>query len=340
MIARKIKRYANFFKHIVVVFSLLLASGCSLFHGASILEDHRFEVALAVSNSTNEVTVAFLGVTTLLFTDGETTLMTDGFFSRPKMSAIILDKKIEPNKKRIADSLLEWNIENLDALLVGHSHFDHAMDVAEVAIQTEALVLGSESTRKIALGGNLPPEQVYVVKAGRPMSFGKFTVTFYKSKHFPLKIRRSKLLGTAIDKPLIPPARVSDYAEGQTYSILIEHPQGNAIVQPSAGYLVGALDNIRADVVFLGIATPFRSDTDYIDSYWNNVVKATGAKRVLPIHWDNPAHPLSTQLRTTPLIFDNVLATLLQLVKNGKAEGRRVELLPVGQPVALFDLVQ
>jgi hypothetical protein len=50
------------------------------------------------------VTITFLGVTTLLISDGETSLMTDGFFTRPPKTRVFFGR-ISPDPDRIARSL-------------------------------------------------------------------------------------------------------------------------------------------------------------------------------------------------------------------------------------------
>ncbi|MGH8808989.1 MAG: MBL fold metallo-hydrolase, partial [Noviherbaspirillum sp.] len=71
--------------------------------------------------------VRFLGVSTLLFDDGETAILTDGFFSRPAKMEVLLGK-VAPDTASIARSLQRAGITRLAAVLVGHSHYDHVMD--------------------------------------------------------------------------------------------------------------------------------------------------------------------------------------------------------------------
>ena len=93
--------------------------------------------------------LSFLGVTTLYLDDGHTRILIDGFFSRPSKWQI-LTQKIEPDKARIAAALKRADIAKLDAVIAVHSHYDHAMDSPEVALQTGASVYGSESTANIS----------------------------------------------------------------------------------------------------------------------------------------------------------------------------------------------
>ena len=98
------------------------------------------------------VKVTFLGTGTLLFDDGETQLMTDGFFSRPSLLKVIRGK-IETDPKVVDAALKRAGVMNLKALFVAHSHYDHAFDVAHVAKKTGAKLHGSVSTLNIGRGG-------------------------------------------------------------------------------------------------------------------------------------------------------------------------------------------
>jgi L-ascorbate metabolism protein UlaG (beta-lactamase superfamily) len=74
---------------------------------------------------------------------------------------------------RVADPL---------AILVGHTHFDHALDVPALAIRAGCKVYGSASmARLMALHGR--PELAVEVQAHAPIELGPFTVRFVPSKH-------------------------------------------------------------------------------------------------------------------------------------------------------------
>ncbi|MFN7156936.1 MAG: MBL fold metallo-hydrolase [Acidovorax sp.] len=126
--------------------------------------------------------VTFLGVSTVLLDDGETALLTDGFFSRPGKLQTFLGK-VEPDLQAIAQGLeragLTGKTGRLAAVIPVHSHYDHAMDAPEVARRTGALLLGSPSTANVGRGAGLPEAQIHTAKLGEPLRFGRFTATLY-----------------------------------------------------------------------------------------------------------------------------------------------------------------
>jgi L-ascorbate metabolism protein UlaG (beta-lactamase superfamily) len=275
-----------------------------------------------------DLAVTFFGVSTLLFTDGETSLLTDGFFSRPGLVETLVSR-IEPDRAGVARALAAAGIDRLAALFVVHSHYDHAMDAAEVARRTGALVVGSESTAQVARGDGLPEARIRVVRPGEAMEFGRFRVTMLRSRHFPHGMAMGE-----IEEPLRPPARAAAYREGGSYSVLVEHPLGRVLVQGSAGFEPGALRDVRADLVLLGIAGLGTRDRRYLEDYWNETVRAVGARRVIPIHWDDFALPFAERFQPMPRLVDDFDASLRFLRERAAAEGVELRFVAERRPLA------
>src|SRR5690348_10611914 len=102
----------------------------------------RFDVPVAESDT--PLTVTWLGVATLLISDGKSALMTDGFFSRPSLAAVGT-RRLEPSLERIIGCLERTRVRTLEAVIPVHTHFDHALDSAVVAERTNAVLVGGES---------------------------------------------------------------------------------------------------------------------------------------------------------------------------------------------------
>ncbi|HEY5918891.1 MAG TPA: hypothetical protein VIU13_15850 [Chryseolinea sp.] len=69
----------------------------------------------------NTVKVTFFGVSTLLFDDGETQILLDGFFSRPSMMAALLTD-IESDTVLINEVIASHKLDRLKGIFVTHSH--------------------------------------------------------------------------------------------------------------------------------------------------------------------------------------------------------------------------
>jgi metallo-beta-lactamase superfamily protein len=147
------------------------------------LEDH---VLAPQKGSGSGLHVTFFGVSTLLFEDGESAFMVDGFFTRPRKLRTLFTK-IRPNAKLISQYLERAGIKELEAVIVAHSHYDHALDAPEVAKQTKARLIGSESTARIGRAFNLPPDRIQIISDGETEQLGNFGITFIRSHHSPIR---------------------------------------------------------------------------------------------------------------------------------------------------------
>jgi len=268
----------------------------------------------------------FFGTTTLLLGDGETSVMVDGFFTRPSLASVALGK-IAPDEARIDAALSRGNVKKVDALLVSHSHYDHAMDSAVVARKTGALLVGSESTANIGRGAELGEERIRIVRNGETMKVGAFELVFYETPHSPRPVFPGE-----IEAPLRPPAGSSDYKLGRTYSFLLRHPRGKILIVPSSNYVPGLFDGLGADVVFLGIATLGKQPEEFTRTYWNEVVKKSGARLAIPIHWDHFARPLDEPLKPLPYLMDDMSRSMPLLQQLAASGSVRIAFAPVFAP--------
>ncbi|MDX1803675.1 MAG: MBL fold metallo-hydrolase [Alcanivorax sp.] len=256
-----------------------------------------------------QVRVTYLGTATLLISDGKTRLLTDGYFSRAGLGKVLFGK-LAPDAARIDRSLKQAGITHVDDIMVLHSHFDHAMDSAEVAKRTGARLLGSASTVMVARGAHLPAARITRVTPGKPYHFGDFTVTFVPARHVPLPAPVEALTGKGeITRPLVPPAPVGAWQEGQCYALVIHHPNGSLLVVGSAGYVPGALQGYQADYAFIASASLGKQSTAYQQAFFDNTVKAVGADTVIPVHWDNFFTELSPRVQPLPWLLDNMGAS-------------------------------
>jgi len=289
------------------------------------------------SENPTSVTATWLGVTTLLFDDGETQILIDGFFSRPSLVDTILGRAVVNDAATINFALHEYRMQRLAAIIPVHSHFDHAMDIGAIAKRTSASVLGSESTANIARGSGVPEDQIVVSDENQVYEFGEFKVRLLKSRHAPIGWRGEPPLPGTVDEPLELPQPISAWREGGSYTIVIEHPQGTTLVQGSAGFAPGQVDDVSADVVMLGIGGLTTLDEDYAEQYWQAFVTTTGANRVFPIHFDDYTREFGVVV-PGPRVFGDLEETSRWFNTFRERWDQDVEIfLPeFGRPIALY----
>lgn len=290
------------------------------------LEEYRQHAAPVSSDQPGSVRAMWFGTTALYVSDGQHAVMIDPFFSRPPgMLPMLTNGVIAPNEPLIAEWLQRAGIQKLDAVLVSHSHHDHSMDAGVVARLTGATLIGSESTLNIGRGAGLPDAQLRRVTPGEAMRYGSFDISFIESRH------AGATGGTPtgeITQALKPPAHYFDYKLGGAYSIFLRHAQGTLLHHGSAGFKPGALQGHHADVAFIGVSL-----LDDLPAYLREVVDANGAKRVIPMHWDEFTRPLEE-----PLVPQVLLATNLPAFFRGMAQrpDLQVQTMQLGQPIDVF----
>lgn len=263
-----------------------------------------------------EVKVTFLGTSSLLFDDGHTQLLIDGFISRPSLPKMLF-RAIKTDEDTVDSVFKKIGVDNykLKGLFIAHTHYDHAFDLAYIAKQTGTHVYGSESAINIGFGGGIKKKQMSVYEVNRAMQFGDFTVTVLLSKHSPTFDE-----GDKVTRPLKQPARALDYHEDSSYDFLITHNHKTFLVIPSANYIEGALDDIRADVMFLGIGVLGKQESTFQHTYYEQTVGKVQPKLIIPIHWDDFNQPLTDNLVALPKFADSTKKGLDFIIQRTKAD--------------------
>jgi L-ascorbate metabolism protein UlaG (beta-lactamase superfamily) len=277
------------------------------------------------------LTVRFMGTSSLLFTDRDSTsILMDGFVSRPHWARVGL-WTIGPNCRRIRSAYARLDTPVVAAVFAGHAHYDHAMDAPVWAQMTGAELVGSQSIKMLGLGIGLPDSQITVVPEDTKVPFGNFELTFVESAHGP----PDRYPGTR-HAPLEPRKRARKWATGLVYSVFIRHRGRTILVQSTAGYKPGALLGRHADVVYLAVGGLGHQPLAAIDTYWNEVVRATGARRVILVHWDDFFRSLDKPMLATPYGGDNVARGVGRIVERAISDGVDVRIPDAFTPADPF----
>jgi L-ascorbate metabolism protein UlaG (beta-lactamase superfamily) len=272
------------------------------------------------------VSVLWLGTAGVLISDSQTGILIDPYVSRFGLFKIATGLPLQPDKETVQKWVERLGKNNIQAVVVSHSHFDHCLDAPYFAMQTGAPLIGSKSTLNVGRGASLVEAQLEAVKPGREITVGEFKLKFIESIHGPAFLGRVPYPGT-IDKPLIGYHPAKAYKLGQVYAIFISHPSGTIVHHGSAGFIPGMYKGITADVVLLGISG--RGDTQ---TYLENVPLKLGAKLLIPIHFDNFFMPLAKKMKILPTV------RFKEFLKAAYRHRASFELktLPIGEKVAIL----
>jgi L-ascorbate metabolism protein UlaG (beta-lactamase superfamily) len=285
----------------------------------------------AKQTPSSSLQVKFFGVSTLLFDDGETQILIDGFFSRPSLYQVLF-QKIQSQPELIRQMIQQQHLQRTQAIFVTHSHYDHALDIGELARQLpHTKIIGSNSSLNIARGGQVTEQQLIQVQPLHALSFGEFKATAIASQHTsPTAVNND--LGEEISQPLQLPARFSQFKEGHSFDYLIEHQGHKILVKASTGAVPDQLKNLKVDTLFLGIAQLSRQSKEFQQNYLDQTLRTLKPKVVIPIHWDNFFQAGNQPLEFLPYLADNTEQSLKILIQ--AAEQQKTQIILLSQPVS------
>jgi L-ascorbate metabolism protein UlaG (beta-lactamase superfamily) len=171
-------------------------------------------------------------------------------------------------------------------VLVGHTHFDHAIDVPSLCERHGCRAYGSRSLAKLMALHGMRGQAVEVVPH-QALELGPFKVTFVPSVHSKL------LLGYAVpsDGELscehLDALTPSAYRCGQVFGIRIEVAGMSFYHQGSANLLDDEIGDQPVDVFLSGIA-----GRRFTDNYWPRILGALQPRVVVASHFDDFFRPL------------------------------------------------
>ena len=210
-----------------------------------------------------------------------TTLLIDPYVSRVPLKSVLARRAATGDADLVAR-----HVPRADAVLIGHAHFDHAMDAPHIARATGAVVHGSRSTA-VLMGLHGLADRAVEVEPYRVYPIGPFDVTFVPSAHSKL------VLGLAVNSPgdiscehlddLTPGA----YGCGQVYGIHLRAGGATLYHQGSAELVDDAVVHRGVDVLLAGIA-----GRGYSSRYLERAIRHLEPRIVVPHHHDDFFRPL------------------------------------------------
>lgn len=193
----------------------------------------------AATEPPQRVFLTWMSVTNWLFEVGETRILMDGYITRIPQEAFsgvgfataTPTKPDEAAIRRLLDALGPSG--KLDFILTGHSHFDHAFDVAAWSQLTGARIIGSHSTCLQAAAQGAPASRCTAVEGGETLSLGdQVTVRVVRWNHSgDVSTPMGRVLYTPME--LVNSPALTAGAEGLRPGTLQDFPNGGG----ARGYL-------------------------------------------------------------------------------------------------------
>jgi L-ascorbate metabolism protein UlaG (beta-lactamase superfamily) len=232
--------------------------------------------------------VEWLGVSGYRMSFEGQTLFVDPYLSRVPFSDLLRRRPTLPDPAAL-DRFVQAPGE-VAGVLVGHTHFDHAVDAPAIARRFGCKAYGSDSlVTLMALHGLA--ERTVEVEPYRTYELGPFEVSFTPSVHSKL------LLGLAVpyDGDLtcehLDALSPAAYRCGQVWGISIEVAGLRFYHQGSANLIDEAIREREVDVFLAGVA-----GRSFTEDYWQRILPRLDPKVVVPTHYDNFFRPLGRPL--------------------------------------------
>jgi L-ascorbate metabolism protein UlaG (beta-lactamase superfamily) len=131
------------------------------------------------------VTVTWTGVAGFVLERGATRIAFDPFVSRPGLAATLF------RRPRVNASAVASRFTGLDAVFVGHAHYDHAMDLAAVAATSpRARLVGGSVAMALAARLGVEPGRLETAVDGARFQVGPFTVESVAAAHGLVPVAR------------------------------------------------------------------------------------------------------------------------------------------------------
>jgi L-ascorbate metabolism protein UlaG (beta-lactamase superfamily) len=257
-------------------------------------EDLRWSAgALGRDGGEGDVRVRWLGTAGFAIEHRGHVLLLDPYITRASLTACLV-RPLRPDLAAIAR-----HVPRADAIVLGHTHFDHALDVPAIARRTGARVFGSTSAAALCRSKGVAADRIDVVETvagGDPVEreVGPFVLRFVPSAHSRFLFGRVPAAGEIADCDDVP-MRLNDYKCGAVFGVEIR-VAGRTLYHVGSAELVDA--NIRVkhvDLVLLCVAG-WTSSRDYPERVAHRL--APGA--VLLAHWDDFLRPVDRPARPLP----------------------------------------
>ncbi len=232
--------------------------------------------------------LTYLGVASWSIESDGKAIVVDPFYSRPNV-----DGPITSDPAAVA----KYAPKRADLIVITHSHYDHLLDAAPLALATGAQVVGSTSSARVVRAAGVPADHVIPIQGGEDYAFDEdasggsalagYSVRVIPSLHSALDDKH--LMDGRLQGPItvIPPVVFDDWREGGTFSYLVRLGGHEIFVLGTANFIEREIEGLRPDIAI--IAPGLRQE---IHDYTCRLMRALGnPPLVYATHFDNHRGP-------------------------------------------------
>ena len=215
-----------------------------------------------------------------------TVVWIDPYVTRLSLGSLVR-RRVTPASE---DAVATW-IDRADAVLVGHTHFDHALDTPAIARRFGCKVYGSTSMQHL-MGLHGLAAQAVVVAAHVDYEVGPFKFHFVPSVHSKLQLGLGIPYSGELTCEHLDGLTPQAYRCGQVWGIYIEVAGVRLYHQGSADLLEDEIKDRGVDLFLCGA-----SGRRFTRRYVERIVTALAPQAIVPTHYDDFFRPLGQPVR-------------------------------------------
>jgi len=231
--------------------------------------------------------VEWLGVSGYRISCEGKTLFIDPYLSRVPLRNLLMRRPTLPDQAAL-DRFLRAPGEVV-GVLVGHTHFDHAVDAPAIARRFGCRAYGSDSLVRL-MGLHGLAGQAVEVEPYRTYELGPFEVSFTPSAHSKLLLGLAVPYDGALTCEHLDALSPGAYRCGRVWGMTIAVAGVRLYHQGSANLIDDAIRE-PVDVFLAGVA-----GRGFTKNYWKRILRRLEPRVVVPTHYDNFFRPLGREM--------------------------------------------
>jgi len=281
-----------------------------------LLMGHSVAHALSCSDNPDQVGIRYLGVAALDIHYKNQRVLTDPFYTPFSMWDIATLSKYKSDANAIDEAIGPFQ-QNVNAVLIGHGHYDHLADLPAIKnyLTPDSLVVGSETSINMVAPSFDIDQLLPITNNNTDVWFyiadGWIRIKAEASEHAPQIWNINLFPGNQTAAQATLPQYIWNWKQGLNLTFLIdflESPHSENVFKrmyfqsSASSYPIGhqpIQDDIPVDVAWLAGAS-----FDHVDDYPDGILKNYQPKHTLFIHWENFFKPWLKD--PTPLMLINI----------------------------------
>ena len=248
---------------------------------------HDREVATSLTMTADDLDLppglelTWLGVAGVSLAYEGTRILIDPYVTRAPVGDLLRRRVVRPDA-----TLLDRFVPTADAILLGHTHFDHALDAPAIARRDGCTVFGGTSAAHL-MGLHGLADRAVTVEPHRVHEVGSFEFRFVPSVHSKLVLGRSVPSAGEITCEHLDGLTSQAYCCGQVWGIHISVAGRTFYHQGSADLLDDELRPAEVDYFLCGIA-----GRQVTERYLPRILPRLSPRQVIVMHQDDFLRPL------------------------------------------------